>query len=252
MKSRLTLAAALAALLAPLPAIAQEEEPDPAVFGTYFHCNESREARADTIIAESIGPILDRHMAAGAISAWGWYAHHTGGHWRRLLYMVSADVPSVMLARDALIDDMIAEAGDAATELTEVCPSHDDYVWTVAAGSDPTLEQGRPSVALSTYMVCDFTEEDRASRIVENVFADVYNKHLEEGTITGWSWLEHNIGGQYRRISVIDAPDLSSLLAARGAIFEDLFEENPIALDRFSQICDSHTDYIWEMQITKP
>ena len=252
MKSRLTLAAALAALLAPLPAIAQEEEPDPAVFGTYFHCNESREARADTIIAESIGPILDRHMAADAISAWGWYAHHTGGHWRRLLYMVSADVPSVMLARDALIDDMIAEAGDAATELTEVCPSHDDYVWTVAAGSDPTLEQGRPSVALSTYMVCDFTEEDRASRIVENVFADVYNKHVEEGTITGWSWLEHNIGGQYRRISVIDAVDMSSLLAARSAIFEDLFEENPIALDRFSQICDSHTDYIWETRITRP
>jgi hypothetical protein len=51
---------------------------------------------------------------------------------------------------------------------------------------------------------------------------------------------------------VIDAPDLSALLAARGAIFDDLFEENPIALDRFSQICDSHTDYIWEMQITKP
>ena len=101
-------------------------------------------------------------------------------------------------------------------------------------------------------MVCDFTEEDRASRIVDEVFADVYNKHVEEGTITGWGWLEHNIGGQYRRISVIAAPDLSSLLAARGAIFEDLFEENPIALDRFSQICDSHTDYIWEMQITKP
>jgi len=252
MKSRLTLAAALAALLAPLPAIAQEEEPDPAVFGAYFHCNESTEARADTIIAESIGPILDRHMDSGAISAWGWYAHHTGGHWRRLLYMVSSDVPSVMLARDALIDDMIAEAGEATTELTQVCPSHDDYVWTVAAGSDPALEQGRGSVALSSYMVCDFTEEDRASRIVDEVFADVYNKHVEEGTITGWSWLEHNIGGQYRRISVIDAPDLSSLLAARGAIFDDLFEENPIALDRFSQICDSHTDYIWDMQITKP
>ena len=122
----------------------------------------------------------------------------------------------------------------------------------MAAASDPTLSQGRPSVAMSTYMVCDFTEEDRASRIVENVFADVYNKHVEEGTISGWGWLEHNIGGQYRRISVIDGPDLSSLLAARGAIFEDLFEENPIALDRFSEICDSHTDYIWDIQISKP
>lgn len=252
MKSRLTLAAALCALLAPLPALAQEEEPDPAVFAAYFHCNESTEARADTIIAESIGPILDRHMDSGAISAWGWYAHHTGGHWRRLLYMVSADVPSVMLARDALIDDMIAEAGEATAELTQVCPSHDDYVWTVAARSDPALEQGRGSVSLNSYMICDFTEEDRASRIVDEVFADVYNKHVEEGTITGWGWLEHNIGGQYRRISVIAAPDLSSLLAARGAIFDDLFEENPIALDRFSQICDSHTDYIWDMQITKP
>ncbi len=249
---RWTLAATICMLLVPLSAFAQEEEPDPAVFGTYFHCNEAREARADTVVSASLAPIMDRHMEAGHINAWGWYAHHTGGHWRRLLYMVGADVPSVMSARDAIIDDMIAEAADASAELTEICPSHDDYVWEVAAASDPTLAQGRPAVALSTYMVCDFTEEERASEIVEEQLADVYNKHVAQGTITGWSWLEHNIGGQYRRISVIDAADLSSLLAARTAIFADLFEEAPLAMNTFSEICDSHTDYIWEMQITRP
>ena len=84
MNSRLTFAAALGALLLPLPVLAQEEEPDPAVFATYFYCNEAREARADTIISESVAPIMDRHMAAGHLTAWGWYAHNTGGRWRRL------------------------------------------------------------------------------------------------------------------------------------------------------------------------
>ncbi len=252
MNSRLTFAAALGALLLPLPALAQEEEPDPAVFATYFYCNEAREARADTIISESVAPIMDRHMAAGHLTAWGWYAHNTGGRWRRLLYMVSPDIPTVMSTREAVIDDLISEAAEATAELTAVCPSHDDYVWEVTQGSDPTLEQGRPAVAMSTYWVCDFSEENRADRIVENVFADIYNKHLEAGNITGWSWLEHNIGGKYRRLSVIDAADMSSLLFARDAIIDDLVNEAPIALDRFGAVCNSHSDYIWEVQIAKP
>jgi hypothetical protein len=252
MKVRLALTAALAAVLLPNPALAQDDEPNPASFAAYFHCNESKESRADEIIEESMAPIFDRHLEAGNITAWGWYAHHTGGHWRRLLYMVGADVPSVVSARDAIIDDLLAEAADATEELTAVCPSHDDYVWEITASSDPGLETGRGGVAMSTYMICDFNEEDRADRIVENVLADIYNKHVEEGTITGWGWLEHNIGGQYRRISGFEAPDVDALLAARSAIFEDMFEEAPIALDRLGEICDSHTDYIWEKQITRP
>ena len=192
--SRLTLAAALCVLLVPASAVAQEEEPDPAVFGMYFHCNQAKEARADTIISESFAPILDRHLAAGNINSWGWYAHHTGGHWRRLLYMVAADVPSVMSAREALEDDLEAEAAEAVPQLMEVCPSHDDYVWEVTAGADPTLEQGRPSVAMSTYMVCDFAEEGRTDDMVEDDLAEIYNRHVAEGNITGWSWLTHNIG----------------------------------------------------------
>ncbi|UCG75676.1 MAG: hypothetical protein JSV95_13335 [Gemmatimonadota bacterium] len=252
MRSRLTLASALAALLLPLTALAQEEEPDPGVFGMYFHCNQSKEARADTIIAEQFGPILDRHVAEGNINSWGWYAHHTGGHWRRLLYMVGADVPSVMMAREALESDLEAEAADALPRLMEVCPSHDDQVWEVTAASDPLMSQGRPSVAMSTYMVCDFVEEGRTDDMVEESLAEIYNRHVAEGTITGWSWLTHNIGGEYRRVSVIDATDLASLLAARGQIIEDLWEEEPLTMNAFSEICGSHTDYIWEMRITKP
>ena len=252
MKLRMALAAALAAVLLPAAVHAQEGEPNPAVFGAYFHCNESKESRVDEIIEVSVGPIIDRHLDAGAISGWGWYAHHTGGHWRRLLYMIGADVRSVVRARDAIIDDMLAEAMEATEELTAICPSHDDYVWELTAGSDPSLATTRGTVTMSTYMVCDFNEEDRADRIVEDVLADIYDKHVEEGTITSWGWLEHNIGGQYRRISVFDATDVDALLAARSAIFSDMFEEAPIALDRFGEICDSHTDYIWEKQITRP
>lgn len=252
MNSRLTFAAALGALLLPLPVLAQEEEPDPAVFATYFYCNEAREARADTIISESVAPIMDRHMAAGHLTAWGWYAHNTGGRWRRLLYMVSPDVPTVMSTREAVIDDLISEAAEATAELTAVCPSHDDYVWEVGAGSDPTLAQGRSAVTMATYMVCDFTEEGRADDIVEEVFAAIYNKHVEAGNITGWGWLEHNIGGKYRRIATMAATDMSSLISARAAIFEDLFEEAPLALNTFGEICGSHSDYIWEVRIARP
>jgi hypothetical protein len=105
---------------------------------------------------------------------------------------------------------------------------------------------------MATYMVCDFTEEGRADDIVEEVFAAIYNKHVEAGNITGWGWLEHNIGGKYRRIATIAATDMSSLISARAAIFEDLFEEAPLALNTFGEICGSHSDYIWEIRIARP
>jgi len=64
MKWKPTLAIACAALLAPSLGHAQEEA-NPAVFGIYYRCDQSQESRADEIVEETIGPVLDRHLEAG-------------------------------------------------------------------------------------------------------------------------------------------------------------------------------------------
>ena len=116
-----------------------------------------------------------------------------------------------------IIDDLLAEAAEATEELTAVCPSHDDYVWELGASSDPSLETGPSGVAMSTYMVCDFNEEDRADRIVENVFADIYNKHVEEGTITS--------AGSGKSYPFAPIPDFMMNLIKAGGLIPWLQEE---------------------------
>ena len=44
------------------------------------------------------------------------------------------------------------------------------------------------------YMVCDMAKQGRADELMAE-FATVYNSHVGPGKLTGWSWLEHQVGG---------------------------------------------------------
>ena len=63
-----------AALIAPSALQAQEEAP-PVVVATYFECDMTREARADTLVMEVFGPVYDRYLSEGKLISWGWLAH---------------------------------------------------------------------------------------------------------------------------------------------------------------------------------
>jgi hypothetical protein len=98
---------------------------------------------------------------------------------------------------------------------------------------------------IATYYRCSTADEGEADFIVNAVLGDVFDRHVEEGNITGWGWVEHNAGGPWRRISTITAPDRTAAVTAWGEIYQELEDEHPNALHRFNEICDSHDDYIW-------
>ncbi|MEJ2341061.1 MAG: hypothetical protein P8Y10_02540 [Gemmatimonadales bacterium] len=246
MKLRLSLAVGLGALLLPLAAFAQEEQP--ALFATYYYCDQAREARTDTLVSEHVAPIYDRHLAAGDITAWGWLSHRIGGKWRRLEYYTSPTRDVLLTTRAALLEEL--DGDDALDEFTEICPSHDDYIWNYEGGSDPGLS--RPEFAISMYFECDFAREDMADDIYLNVFDDVLDQAVADGTITGWSWLSHDVGGKYRRIAVIDGTGVNAVLNARDAIFDQIAETMGSPFQVFSETCNSHTDYVWDVEMSKP
>ena len=118
-------------------AVAQDT--GPYSFATYYKCDQNREAFADVIQENVIGPILDDRVAAGQLVAWGWLSHRVGGAWRRVEYMIAPDRAMLLAARDAVIDiyQEDDEAQTATRELTDICPDHDDYIWRTVATSDP-------------------------------------------------------------------------------------------------------------------
>lgn len=228
-------------------AIAQEQE-ESYIYTTYYHCDPTREERADELVEAIDKPIYEAAIKAGDISGWGYLVHHTGGTWRRAQYHRAG---SVVEALDAL--DKLGEArqdSDERNEIGEICNSHDDYIWRGITGSGGNvLSSERGKVGLSVYYVCD-NREAAADEIVKTTIAPVYNANVGKGKLASWGYAEHIVGGKYRRLATMTAADWPSLFEARAAIIEAI-GDNPLG-QAYSAICDSHSDYLWEIRHEAP
>lgn len=229
-------------------AAAAQEEPTGIIFGAYYRCDQSQEARADTLYQEIAAPAWQAKIDAGLITTAGWARHWAGGEWRRLGYVIGTDMDAVSQARQEYIEEVSSQHPKMVAEFNRICPSHDDYIWTVTASSQAPAEVGseRPSAGLTSYQVCDHREAE-ADEIVQTAFAPIMNRHVEEGHINSWSWLSHFVGGEYRRALVLDATDYDAILDYWDMLFPALEAEHPELLRAFAAICHSHTDYIWDL-----
>lgn len=237
-----------------LAGVAQEEDEGPIAFtyATYFNCDGGPLAAADKVIADD-AERMNGFVEDGTISAWGWLAHHTGGQWSRIFYFQAATMDALMDASAAMQDDGDdeekgddADAADDDDVFGMTCPRHDDYIWQVENGSGG---EKRGKVGFSVYHVCDIGREDRADEIVDQHVAPILDQYVEEGKLTSWGWSSHVVGGKYRKLQTMTAPDVKSLMKARGDAIGALYGEDDEAGAEFTEICGPHVDYIWNIQL---
>ncbi len=108
-------------------------------------------------------------------------------------------------------------------------------------------QDGEPTTwVYATYYICSPDGESRADEIINSSFKPHYDAAVEHGEILSWSWLQHFVGGEWRRVLLIMTSDIDSLLDASGALGEIVTDTTPEAGRAFSAICGSHEDYIWE------
>ena len=241
---------ALCVLLLPVIAMAQEEEQEPGfVYATYMYCDLSKQWLADKVVEDAYKPVYDKMVDEGVIGAWGWLSHHTGGKWRKILYTSAPTMDALFDAQEALGKAMREEAPMARATVASICTTHDDYIWRGVAGSPPGETRGK--VGFSVYFVCDMSREDRADEIVEKHIGPIYDAHMGEGKLTSWGFQEHIVGGKYRRLATMTAKDVKTLMKTRGEIMQAMGEIEEQA-GEFSEICNSHSDYIWNILHEKP
>lgn len=242
--TRIALPWLLGALWASSTAIAQEK--DSYTYATYFYCDVTQQERADEIVEKLDKPVYDAAVTDGSITAWGWMAHHTGGKWRRAEYHQAPSIDALLAAQKKIGDQIDARNKALSTEAGKICNSHDDYIWRRVAGNAGP----RGKASFSVYYVCDSGREDQADALVKRVFAPMYDKLVADGKLMTWGWMEHIVGGEYRRLSTITAADVNSLVAARTSIVTAM-QDDPLAA-ALDDICGSHADYIWEIKFEKP
>lgn len=150
----------------------------------------------------------------------------------------------MMDVRQQIFGEFEDQHGDAAAEFGSICPSHDDYIWTTVASSNP--DPGAVGDAtISAYHACDRTREDRANEIFEEVLAPLYQKHMDMGYLSSWGFYAHRMGGPFRRLETFSGADRMTLLTMQNAIYSEAGETNPLAMQEFNQICNWHVDYMW-------
>jgi hypothetical protein len=235
-------------LLVPALASAQEQ-PQIFSYATYFECDPARAARADALVRQTFGPMIDRHVDAKHLSAWGWLAHHTGGHWSRAGFMVAPTRDAVLDAQAAVLKDMTANT-KAWAELSSICPRHEDYVWRQVASS-PRRQDGqarRSAARAGTYFECAVAREGRADTLVTEAFAPIWNRQVKPNALNSWGWHEHVTGGKYRRLLLLNGGNQKEILTALDSILAQGARERPSESREFSEICYSHQDYLWDIQ----
>jgi hypothetical protein len=221
---------------------AQDDADAMYVYATYLVCDTSQQDRADEIFEKIDQPLLDAAVADKSLSGYSYYTHHTGGRWRRGTFSMAPSIQALLDSQETIGAGMTAGNSKMRKEFNTICNAHDDYIWSRVAGK--TRDGVTGGAVFSTYYVCD-SREVQADAIVEQVFAPAYDKLVDDGKLTSWAYLEHIVGGKFRRVWTMSAVDMKSLVAARTALTETVMD-NPLS-DTFTDICDSHDDYMWEV-----
>jgi hypothetical protein len=229
---------------------AQDQPAERYIYATYSNCDFSKQERYDEIFEQVQKPVLDAAMKDGTINTYSYLGHQTGGQWRRAAVHGAGSVQALLDAQKKIGDqaDSNEKNKRLGAEASAICPTHDDYIWRAVAGNIGTV--GRGAAAFSTYYVCDQSRESQADAIVKGMLAPVLDKMVADGKLKSWGWLEHIVGGKYRRLETISANDVKSLMEARAALVEAL-DGNPGG-DLMTEICGEHTDYIWEIKAQAP
>jgi hypothetical protein len=107
-------------------------------------------------------------------------------------------------------------------------------------------------VGVSMYYECDMTREARADEIMLVEMAPIFQQHVESGELLSWVWLEHDLGGRWRRASAFYAADQETLFRVRAAILDELRSRKPEATAEFTDICHAHEDYVWIQRYRSP
>jgi hypothetical protein len=231
----------------------EQETPLPYVYGIYFECDVARQEIADEIMELVMAPAFDAAVDSGTVTSWGWLSHHTGAKWRRLLYHSASDLDALFAALASVNESIDERHPELGRLFSEICGTHEDYVWRSVTGSrGGNVGTDRGDAGFSVYMECDMTREARADEIVKEVFAPIFDRHVTAGELMSWGWMEHVIGGVYRRIWTMSAADHSALLKARTAIIGEMTEADQEASQEFDSICGSHQDYMWDIVHEKP
>ena len=242
------------AIALPATTGAQDDAAVAFAYVTYFECNPATEYRADENIERSFKPHYDAAVEAGTILSWSWLGHFVGAKWRRALVLTAGNMNDLLDAAGALGEAIAESTPESGRVFTEVCPVHEDYIWETVPGVGGTAAgQERGDVGFSVYIECDVNREERVDELMQETLGQIYDQQVADGNLATWTWLRHNVGGDYRRLLSLTGADHKGMMRTRAAILEQIRSgRSERAFNQMNDICPKHTDYMGDIVYETP
>lgn len=120
------------------------------------------------------------------------------------------------------------------------------FVLTLSVPAWAADDETTPVYIYGTYMYCDIAGQDAADATFEKYGVPVYKASMESGAISGWGYLKHHAGGEWRRLVYHMGPSIAGVISAGDSQGKMMDESLKPRDDNLSKACRSHDDYIWE------
>ena len=101
----------------------------PVTYSIYYACDQARQERADEIVQQLFTPHINELVESGQLTSWGWYAHVIGGRFRRMMTHSGMSHAALIDAVNSYNEAASAENQAMANEFSQICGSHQDYLW---------------------------------------------------------------------------------------------------------------------------
>lgn len=245
MHNKKRLLAVLALGFLPLLVGAQDNAPASFTYVTYYVCDVATQGNMDNVVETNEKAVFDQWVEDGKLIAWGYLSHFTGGRWRRAQYHVSPTMDGALGTQSDIFQEVYADNREGGQARGEACEAHDDYIWSQNQGSAAGTDRG--DVSLSVYHICAIADQNRADEIFAEIYAPQFDEMIEGGRIGSWGWQSHVLGGRFRRLQTVTGEDYAAVNAARFETVQSANQEHPELAREFSQICNAHVDYLWDI-----
>jgi hypothetical protein len=84
-----------------------------------YTCAADQLERADALLKEITGPVLNKYMSAGKIITWGYFGVYLGGEANRHIYVWASDPVALIQARQTYLPEI--QASPRFAEFSKIC-----------------------------------------------------------------------------------------------------------------------------------
>ena len=230
---------ALAFIVAPLDADAQDAEDNGLVYVAHFKVAYSDLEEWIGLYHEHAVPVLQQLQEEGVITGWGVFQHSTGSEYNWRFAILAEQWGQYDQFWEEFFGRMRERSAEAFARSNAMIEAHTDEIWRITSQhfTDPEPET---AYLYDSLFQIGFDDLGAWNRYWSETVGPILDQAMEDGLLGGWVVESHNTGGRYNWKVLYFFEEWDDI----DDLFESVLGQIPSDAALWHQI-QAHDDVIW-------